>query len=114
LFKHLYNLEAVLNGALDDKAMPEISVGLRWSAYTREVLHMPDTDRCSYEHQCPDGRLVHAWAYPIRLLTAFDQWLWREYFPAAFPDYQRYRVRVVQADSRQKRLRDGSARKQLR
>ena len=42
LFKHLYNLESLFNRSLDENAMIEISVGLRWSRYAREVVGIPD------------------------------------------------------------------------
>jgi phage regulator Rha-like protein len=40
LFKHLYNLEAIVNHAIDDEAMIEISVGQIWSSLcTRHLMH---------------------------------------------------------------------------
>ena len=42
LFKHLYSLEVLFNRSLDENAMIEISVGLRWSRYAREVVGIPD------------------------------------------------------------------------
>src|SRR5436305_2567518 len=48
LFKHLYNLEAVLNQALDNKAMIESSVGQRWATYARSELEVTDDQYCIY------------------------------------------------------------------
>jgi phage regulator Rha-like protein len=93
LFKHLYNLEAIINQALDDKAMIEISVGQHWSTYAREVLQIPETQRYKYAHRCQDGRVVGAWAYPIHYVNTFAKWLWQVYFPSHFPAYQQYRMR---------------------
>lgn len=93
LFKHLYNLEAIINQALDDKAMIEISVGQHWSTYAREVLQIPETQRYKYAHRCQDGRVVGAWAYPIHYVNTFAKWLWQVYFPTNFPAYPQYRMR---------------------
>jgi prophage antirepressor-like protein len=57
LFKHLYNLEVLFNRSLDEQAMIEISVGLRWARYAREVLGIPDQHRCKYSHVCQGGRI---------------------------------------------------------
>jgi phage regulator Rha-like protein len=95
LFKHLYNLEAIINQNLDDKAMIEISVGQHWSQYTREVLHLPDQQRHKYQHTCQDGRVVRAWAYPIQYVNTFAKWLWGDYFSKNFPAYQQYRARRI-------------------
>jgi|SRR5215467_10661840 len=45
-FEHLYNLEALINCSLDEHAMIEISVGMRWARYGREVLGIPEQHRC--------------------------------------------------------------------
>src|SRR5260370_34026861 len=37
LFRHLYNLEAIMDQALDGEAILEESVGLHWSRYAREL-----------------------------------------------------------------------------
>ncbi len=95
LFKHLYNLEAIINQAIDNKAMIEISVGQHWSQYTRDVLNLSDQQRHKYRHQCQDGRIVQAWAYPIQYVNTFAKWLWTDYFPKSFPAYQHYRARHV-------------------
>lgn len=97
LFKHLYNLEALINRSLDENAMIEISVGLCWSRYAREVLSIPDQHRCKYAHVCLGGRVEQVWAYELHYVTTFDQWLWEVYFPRHFPDYERYRTKYLAA-----------------
>lgn len=62
LFKHLYNLEALLNRSLDENAMIEISVGQRWSRYAHEVLGIADQYRCNYPHCCRGGCIEQVWA----------------------------------------------------
>jgi phage regulator Rha-like protein len=93
LFKHLYNLEAIIDQALDNKAMIEISVGQHWSTYAREVLQIAEYERHKYAHRCQDGRVVEAWVYPIHYVNTFAKWLWQVYFPSNFPAYQQYRTR---------------------
>ena len=50
LFKHLYNLEALFHRSLDERAMIEISIELRWAKYARKVLNISDQHRCKYAH----------------------------------------------------------------
>lgn len=85
LFKHLYNLEALINPTLDNEAMLEISVGEGWSTYVRDVVGMPDYLRCKYHHQTQKGRVVEAWAYPIQHVNTFATGLWMVYFPSISP-----------------------------
>ena len=111
LFRHLYNLEAIMDQALDGEAILEESVGLHWSRYAREELEIPDQERIKYLHLRPNGRAVWAWAYPNTYLTAFTKWLWGEYFPTHFPTYQYRRAqflarhRTLPARQRKKSLR---------
>jgi len=93
LFKHLYNLEALINLAIDNEAILEISVGQGWSIYAREVIGIADHVRRTYDHCCPNGHVVQAWAYPIPYVNTFATWLWTVYFPQHFPAYQQYRKR---------------------
>jgi hypothetical protein len=95
LFKHLYNLEALFNRSLDEHAMIEISVGLRWSKYAREVLGIPEQHRCRYAHVCQGERIEQVWAYALQYVTTLDTWLWEVYFPQHFPEYERYRARYI-------------------
>ncbi len=92
LFKHIYHLEALINEALDAQAMLEISVGQHWSRYAREVLGITEQERRAYRHRCQDGRLVNAWAYPLRCVYEFATWLWDDDFPKHFRSYQQYRA----------------------
>lgn len=104
LFKHLYNLEALLNRSLDENAMIEIPVGQGWSRYAREVLGIADQHRCTYAHFCQGGRIEQVWAYALGYVTTFDTWLWEVYFPQHFADYEQYRARYLAAQSTSKKL----------
>jgi hypothetical protein len=95
LFKHLYNLEALFNRSLDEHAMIEISVGLRWARYAREVVGIADQHRCKYAHVCQGGRIELVWAYALHYVTTFDKWLWEVYFPQHFPDYERNLAKYI-------------------
>jgi prophage antirepressor-like protein len=97
-FKALYNLEAILNRNLDNMAEIEKSLGLCWSPYARDVLHIPDTDRITYPHVCVDGKVRSAWAYSIIHLPAFEKWLWLVYIPQKFPAYARSRAKRIGAE----------------
>jgi len=112
LFKHLYNLEALVNRSLDEHALIEISVGMRWSRHAREDLAIPDADRCRYPHVCQNGRVEQVWASALCHVTTFDQWLWGVYIPQHFPEYVQYRTRRVglPAPRDQLRLAQPSAR----
>lgn len=92
LFKHLHNLERLLNRTLDNKAEIEKSVGRRWSDYAREVLRIPEDARRTYPHVCPSGYIAHPWAYSMLYVADFDRWLWEVYFPEEFPLYVRDRA----------------------
>jgi len=111
LFRHLYNLEAIMDQALDGDAILEASVGLHWSRYARDVLEVPDCERIKYPHLCPNGQTVWAWAYPNAYLTTFVKWLYGEYFPNHFPDYQ---YRRTQYSARYGMSRPARHRKRLR
>ncbi len=106
LLKHLYNLEALLNSALDQHARLEISVGGCWGTYAREVLGLSEQERQRYAYRSQDGRVVSAWAYPIRYVTRFDKWLWNSYFPAHFPAYCQSRPGALGNHSRARSCSD--------
>ena len=58
LFRHFYNLEAIMDQGLGGEAILEESVGLHWSRCAREVLEIPDQERIKYLHLCPTGHAV--------------------------------------------------------
>lgn len=94
LVRYLPTLQDILaRSLLDDLARVEQSIGQRFARYARAVLHLPETHRHPYRHVLPNGRIVHAWAYDLRYLVAFETWLWEVYFPEHFADYERYRAR---------------------
>jgi hypothetical protein len=92
-FKHFYNLEAILNAALDEKAVPEISVGKLFPKYVLEKLGRCPRRRLLVE--LPSGKQGEVWVYPIELLGMFDRWLWDVYVPEHFPAYAHYRAKRV-------------------
>jgi hypothetical protein len=100
LVRDLTAWEKFLNERLDNKASLEISVGKCFSPYARNDLHIPDAERQKYRHQLPDGRIVYAWAYPLRYLPDFRRWLRDVYFPVKFPAYQCYRDRRIGTPAR--------------
>lgn len=94
LVRYLPTLQDILaRSLLDDLARLEQSIGQRFARYAREVLHLPETHRHPYRHTLPNERIVHAWAYDLRYLVAFETWLWEVYFPEHFAEYERYRAR---------------------
>jgi len=93
LARDLYFWERFLNGALDNKAQAENSVGKCWSNYVRSVLQVPDQVRRTYRHVCPSGRIVQAWAYPLKYLPVFRRWLREVYFIEKFEAYAQYRAK---------------------
>jgi prophage antirepressor-like protein len=95
LARELHYVEGFLNASLDNKASLETSVGKCFSPYAREVIPLPDTERCKYRHQLPSGRIVDAWAYPIGYLPHFRHWLYTVYFPIKFPAYQHSRAKRI-------------------
>jgi hypothetical protein len=90
--------ERIINETLDNGSSLENSVGQHWSRYARTVLRIPDEARRKYNHVCPNGRTVQAWAYPIEYLPAFRRWLSEVYFPEHFPAYARYRAKRIGAN----------------
>lgn len=104
--RELYHWEKVVNACLDNKAQIEISVGKCWWNYARSELHMQVSQRRQYQHLCPNGRMVKAWAYPIHYLSAFRRWLKEIYFVEKFPAYQRYRTKRIGAPTEQLSTKD--------
>jgi hypothetical protein len=111
LFKHLPNLEKLLNISLDNESEIEKSVGRRWSDYARDVLHIPEDARCRYRYVCSNGYVAHPWAYSIEYVADFDAWLWEIYIPIDFQEYREYRARRIGAIP--KRINTKTARIQL-
>jgi prophage antirepressor-like protein len=93
--RELHYVGDFLDASLDHEASLEVSVGMCFSSYVREVIPIPDVERCKYRHQLPGGHIVDAWAYPIEYLPHFRHWLYTVYFPARFPAYREQRSKRV-------------------
>ena len=80
--------------SVNDKTIPDISVGLAWGAYwTSNNLEDKYGKRIKWEHNYPDFYPQSAsnpqmpWAYPDAALPLFRKWLRHEYLPTKFPLY---------------------------
>jgi hypothetical protein len=93
--RELYYWERTLNARLDSSAQVEISVGKCWWDHARSVLQMQSAQRCQYPHQCSNGHLVNAWAYPLCYLPDFRQWLREIYFVEKLPAYRHARAKRI-------------------
>ncbi|HVY07032.1 MAG TPA: hypothetical protein VHB46_13740 [Burkholderiales bacterium] len=80
---------------ISDKVVPDISVGMAWSAYWEEnnLARLLGKDRIRYEHSYPDyypqakSNPQKPFAYPDEALPLFRAWLVRHYITAKFPAY---------------------------
>ncbi len=88
LLRNLVFLGDLIAHMLDSQAGLEESIERQWSRYAREVLGIPDEQRCKYLYWCQDRREEWAWAYPLTYLPAFEKWLMEVYFPKHVPIYQ--------------------------
>jgi hypothetical protein len=111
LARELHYWEDFINGSsLDNKASLENSVGQCFSYYARNILHIPDAERRKYRHRLPNGRVVTAWAYPLRYMPDFRRWICEVYFPEKFDAYQQRRARYLGVTLPQT---SGTSRKQI-
>ena len=73
---------------LHEGAEPDISVGLLWRKYAREVLHLDMSLVRKYPHHYPDKRGTQlANIYPNAWLGLFHDWFQRMYIRYEFPVY---------------------------
>jgi hypothetical protein len=79
---------------VDDKVVPDISVGQAWSSYWEE--HNFDAkygERQKHDHNYPSyfaqavSNPQPAWCYPKKALGEFHCWLTDDYLPQNFPAY---------------------------
>jgi len=82
------------NLTVNDKTLPDISVGLAWGKFwTDNGLEAKFGPRIKYEHNYPDYYPQAAsnpqtpWAYPDAALPTFRQWFRHIYLPTKFPRY---------------------------
>ncbi|MHB9880128.1 hypothetical protein ACSMXM_10730 [Pacificimonas sp. ICDLI1SI03] len=89
IFREIADLVVTLgeNGVYtSDKIVPDISVGLAWSAYwTKSKLENVYGPRKEYEHNYPDyfpqavSNPQHPWCYPDSVLGKFREWFRDQY-----------------------------------
>ena len=97
LFNEITGLAVDLINAdlsVNDKTLPDISVGLTWGIFWNEHrLAEQFGPRVKYEHNYPDYyRLAESnpqkpWAYPDEALPLFRRWFRTEYLLTKFPRY---------------------------
>lgn len=79
---------------VNDKTVPDISVGSTWGRYwTENNLEREYGGRIEYEHNYPSyypqaqSNPQKPWAYPDAALPAFRHWFRHEYLPTKYPRY---------------------------
>lgn len=78
---------------INDRVVPDISVGRAWSRYWEEQNLQEQGDRIRYEHRYPpyypqaESNPQHAYAYPDAILGVFRAWLRETYIASALPKY---------------------------
>ncbi len=80
--------------SVNDKTLPDISVGLAWGNYwTANDLEKKYGPRIRYEHNYPsyypqaESNPQRPWAYPDTALPLFRRWFRNEYLLTKFPPY---------------------------
>ena len=80
--------------AVNDKTIPDISVGKAWGAYwTSHDLDAQHGERIKYLHNYPSyypqsaSNPQEPWAYPDAALPTFRHWFRHEYLPTKYPKY---------------------------
>ena len=76
----------------------------------RHKLGIPDEARVQYDHVTPSGRVIKAYAYSIKYLHIFRQWLHKNYLEERFLIYLRNRAKRIALHSKQKQIRADAAR----
>lgn len=87
---------------VNDKTIPDISVGLAWGKYWRENdLAAMYGERIEYEHNFPSyypqaaSNPQKPFAYPDAALPTFRNWFRQEYLPTKFPKYILTKAKVL-------------------
>lgn len=93
---------------VNDKTIPDISVGAAWGQYWRDrnmdVLHEP---RRTWKHQYPDyypqaaSNPQPVWAYPDSALAEFRQWFKDVYLPQKYPQYILRKYKALKGGKRE-------------
>ena len=97
IFKELADMIVALiqHGVpVDEKTVPDISVGISWSNFWREnKLELKYGERVRYEHDYPDyfpqaeSNPQNPWAYPEASLPEYREWMREMYLKQKFPKY---------------------------
>ncbi|MCY1289196.1 hypothetical protein D9M68_371380 [compost metagenome] len=87
---------------VNDKTIPDISVGLAWGKYWRDNdLAVMYGARIEYEHNFPSyypqaaSNPQKPFAYPDAALPTFRNWFREEYLPTKFPKYILTKAKVL-------------------
>lgn len=72
---------------LPEHLVPDISQGLMFCKFLREMLGVNTAQLPMYEHEYPDGRMVPAKLYPIEHLPAFRRFVGETWMPERSADY---------------------------
>lgn len=78
---------------VDDKTVPDISIGQHWAKYWKSNLQSKYDDPILYNHYYPDifpqasSNPQEAKAYPDTAISDFRKWMREEYLPKKFPNY---------------------------
>jgi hypothetical protein len=90
------------NLTVNDKTIPDISVGLAWAKYWESAkLGLKYGDRIKYEHNYPEyypqatSNPQKPWAYPDNSLPEFRQWFRKHYLLTKFPKYILTKANVI-------------------
>lgn len=82
------------NLPVNDKTIPDISVGQAWAGYWKaQNLEAKYGSRKEFEHNYPDyypqalSNPQKPWAYPDEALPEFRVWFKHEYLPTKYPKY---------------------------
>jgi hypothetical protein len=105
---------------VNDKTVPDISVGIAWGRYwTEHGLEEQYGARMEYEHNYPtyypqaQSNPQRPWAYPDAALPAFRQWFRHEYLPTKYPKYVLTKQHLLGGQQKAKEIASLYAPKQI-
>jgi hypothetical protein len=86
---------------VNDKTVPDVSVGSHWSKYWDPISHN-HSERIKYKCDFPStyrqsqaNGYIDAYAYPDSALPEFRKWFRQVYLPTKFPAYILSRAKVL-------------------
>ncbi|PMY37359.1 hypothetical protein C1Y35_19955 [Pseudomonas sp. GW456-L14] len=105
---------------VNDKTIPDISVGITWGKYWREnSLAELYGERTEYEHNYPNyypqsmSNPQRPFAYPDAALPTFRNWFREEYLPTKFPKYILSKAKVLRGGTEEAKAIAGMYRPEL-